>query len=103
MSSPIKAWREQKKIPLLLGRKGKIVTLTKVRVPPSGFVSDAPYYLAIVEIVNKQRLIGQITDAVGEHPQTGDEVEVVYRRQKKPDLEGVIYYGLKFKLIKTGK
>lgn len=100
MSSPIKAWREQKKIIKFLNLQGKIITLTKVRVPPKGFSSDAPYYLVIVELSNKQRLIGQMTDAYSENPQIGDEVEVVYRRQKKPDQEGVIYYGIKFRLKK---
>lgn len=100
MSSPIKAWREQKKITKFLGLEGTILSLTKVRVPPLGFSSDAPYFLAIVETENKQKLIGQITDASGENPQINDTVEIVYRRQKKPDQEGVIYYGIKFRLTK---
>ena|SRR3989338_9198342 len=100
MSSPIKAWREQKKVTKFLGLKGIILSVTKVRVPPSGFVSDAPYFLAIVQADGGQGLIGQITDAFGENPQIGDKIEIVYRRQKRPDVEGVIYYGIKFRLIK---
>lgn len=100
MSSPIKAWREQKKVTKFLGLKGTILSVTKVRVPPAGFISDAPYFLAIVQTHNGQRLIAQVTDAFGENPQIGDKIEIVYRRQKRPDAEGVIYYGIKFRLVK---
>lgn len=100
MSSPIKAWREQKKINKLLTQKGKIISLTKVRVPPVGFSSDAPYHLAIIELNNGKKVIGQITDAYQENPKIGDLVEAIYRRQKRPDQEGVIYYGIKFKISK---
>ncbi len=99
MSSPIKAWREQKKIAPLLGIKGKIVSWTIVRVPPHGFVSDAPYIVAIVETIDQKRLIGQLVDTFGKEIKMGDKVETIYRRQKRPDEEGVIYYGLKFRFL----
>ncbi|MBI3385415.1 OB-fold domain-containing protein [Candidatus Gottesmanbacteria bacterium] len=99
MSSPIKAWREQKKIAPYLRIKGKVVSWTIVRVPPHGFVSDAPYVVAIVETNTKKRLISQIVDVFDQKIKSGDQVESVYRRQKRPDEEGVIYYGLKFRLL----
>ncbi len=99
MSSPIKAWRDQKKIAPFLGTKGKIISWTIVRVPPHGFISDAPYVVAIVETNTKQKLIGQVVDVFDKKINTGDKVETIYRRQKRPDKEGVIYYGLKFRLI----
>ncbi len=99
MSSPIKAWREQKKISDNLGVVGKIVSWTKVRIPPHGFISEAPYIIAIVETKTKKRLMGQIVDARDLDIKIGNLVETVYRRQKRPDEEGIIYYGLKFRLI----
>ena len=99
MSSPIKAWRDQKKIACLLKTRGVIKSLSMVRVPPAGFSSDAPYGVAIVETENGRMLFGQLTDLNGVLPKIGARGEVVYRRQKKPDSEGVIYYGLKFRLI----
>lgn len=99
MSSPIKAWREQKKISTTLGLKGKIVSWTTVRVPPYSFTTDAPYVVAVVELEDGKRIVGQLIDVFNKTFQTGSKVMAVYRRQKRPDLEGVIYYGLKFKLI----
>jgi uncharacterized OB-fold protein len=98
MSSPIKAWREQKKINKNLGIQGKIISWTKILVPPYGFSSDAPYFLAIIK-TNNNTLIGQIVDTNGNAPKTGQKVETVYRRQKKPDTEGIIYYGIKFRIL----
>lgn len=99
MSSPIKAWRDQKKIADLLRVTGKIISFSVIRVPPQGFSADAPYGVAVVKAQNNRMLFGQLTDLNGEKPEIGAKVEVVYRRQKKPDQEGVIYYGIKFKLI----
>lgn len=99
MTSPIKAWREQKKISSFLGLKGKIVSWTRIRVAPQGFLDQAPYIVAVAELENNKRLVGQVVDVWKKEIKIGDRVEVVYRRQKKPDQEGVIYYGIKFRLL----
>lgn len=98
MSSPIKAWREQKKINKNLTVIGEIISCTKVFVPPQGFSSDAPYYLAIVK-TGTRNLVGQVVDTNGKEPEIGNKIETVYRREKKPDQEDVIYYSIKFKLL----
>lgn len=99
MSSPIKAWREQKKIAQYLNQTGIVLSWSKIYVAPSGFSSDVPYYVGVVKIGENKNLFGQIVDVSKETKLTGLKVKCVYRRQKKPDSEGVIYYGLKFKPI----
>ncbi|MCL5675529.1 MAG: OB-fold domain-containing protein [Patescibacteria group bacterium] len=104
MTSPIKIWREQKKIKNFLGLKGKVVSATLVRVPPLGFSNQAPYFVAIVDMENpakggqgKQRLIGQMVDVFETEIKTGQKVEVVYRKLAETDKEDVIHYGIKFR------
>lgn len=106
MTSPIKVWREQKKIKNFLGLKGKVISSTLVRVPPTGFTSQAPYFVAIVDMENlpagrqvKQRLIGQMVDVFDKEIKSGQKVEVVYRRLAETEKEDVIHYGIKFRPI----
>ncbi len=99
MNSPIKVWREQKKIKNFLGLKGKVVSSTLVRVPPLGFSGQAPYFVAIVDMENHQRLIGQLVDVFEKSIKTGQKVEVVYRKLAETDKEDVIHYGIKFRPI----
>ncbi len=72
---------------------------TTVRVPPYSFTTDAPYVVAVVELIDGKRIVGQLIDVFNKDIKTGSKVEAVYRRQKRPDAEGVIYYGIKFRLI----
>lgn len=99
MTSPIKVWREQKKIKNFLGLKGKIISSTLVRVPPAGFNNQAPYFVAIVETEDHQRLIGQMVDVFEAEITSGQKVEAVYRRLAETDKEDVIHYGIKFRPI----
>lgn len=99
MTSPIKVWREQKKIKNFLGLKGKVISSTLVRVPPAGFINQAPYFVAIVETENHQRLIGQMVDVFETEIKTGQKVEVVYRKLAETDQEDVIHYGIKLRPI----
>ncbi len=99
MTSPIKVWREQKKIKNYLGLKGKIISFSLVRVPPTGFMNLAPYYVAVCEMeTSHQKLIGQVVEAF-EDLKIGQKVEVVYRKMAEVDKAEVINYGLKFKPI----
>lgn len=99
MISPVKIWRHQKEIADLLGKEGRVVSWTMVRVPPAGYEQEAPYPVVLVEIENGQRLVGQLVDWQREDLKIGQKVKVVYRRIRKPEAEGVIPYGLKFRPI----
>lgn len=99
MLSPVKIWRNQKKIKQLLNQTGKIISWTEIFVPPSGFESQAPYVVAIVKLLNGQNYTAQLVDWNKENLAIGQKVTTVLRRTRDPGEEGVIPYGIKFRPI----
>ncbi len=97
MLSPVKLWRNQKNIRELVGRVGTIVSLTYIRVPPAKFADQAPYIVGLINF-GKFNYIGQIVDTDHNLVKIGQQVVTVARRVRQPDPEGVIPYGIKFKL-----
>lgn len=97
MISPVKIWRNQKKIKNLLGTEGEIISFTKIFVPPVGFESQAPYVVVIVKLAKGENYTAQLVDWHEEQLITGQKVTAVLRRTKSPGDEGVIPYGIKFK------
>lgn len=97
MLSPVKIWRNQKKAASLIGKTGKIVTWTVVRVPPADFTDQAPYPVVLVELINGKRITAQLVDFDQENLKRGQKVGTVIRRVIKPNNEGVIPYGIKVK------
>lgn len=95
MNSPVKIWRNQKKVSRDLGEIGKILTFTFIRVPPAGFEAQAPYPVVLVQLKD-QSLIGQLVDFDETQLKVGQRVKAVLRRVRDPDPEGVIPYGIKF-------
>ena len=98
MLSPVKIWRNQKYIKNLLGKTGEIVTFTCVRMPPQGFENQAPFPVVIVKI-GSQNYIGQLVDCDFKEVQIGQKVIAILRRVRDPHPEGIIPYGIKFRLI----
>ncbi len=74
---------------------GSIYTYTVVRVPPSGFTSQAPYVLAIVELDGGVKLTMQITDCNPEDVKIGSKVKLEFRKINEVGKAGVICYGYK--------
>ncbi|MEK9143696.1 MAG: OB-fold domain-containing protein [Patescibacteria group bacterium] len=99
MLSPVKLWRNQKKVGEMLGRTGKIISWTTVRVPPADFSDQAPYPVALVELDGGGRITAQLVDWEDQNLKTGQKVANVVRRIIKPNTEGVIPYGIKVKPI----
>ena len=97
MLSPVKIWRNQKKIKTLLNKEGKIISFTKVFVPPAGFEAQAPYVVAIVELQDGIRIIAQLIEWEENDLKTGMKIITVLRRTKDPGTEGIIPYGIKLK------
>jgi len=97
MISPVKLWRNQKKVGEMLGRTGKIISWTIVRVPPADFTDQAPYPVVIVELEGRERITAQLVDWEKKHLCFGVRVTTVVRRVIKPNAEGVIPYGIKVK------
>lgn len=99
MISPVKVWRNQSIITKTLGKQGKIVSWTIIRAGPIGFEAQIPYPVVVVELENKERMVGQLVDWEKEDLVAGKAVEAVLRRIREPDREGVIPYGIKFRPI----
>lgn len=100
MQSPVKLWRNQKKIASLVGKTGKIVAFTLIRVPPAGFSDQAPYPVVVVALdegLQGKRITAQLVDWQPEHLAAGQQVVTVVRRVIHPNTEGVIPYGIKVK------
>ena len=81
-------------------RQGKIVSWTKVFVGPEGFEKMLPYYLALIELSNKARVLAQVVDSEEKAIRIGAKVQKVFRKIVDPSEEGVISYGYKFKVSK---
>lgn len=97
MQSPVKIWRNQKKVASLLGKSGTIISWTLIRVPPSGFSDQAPYPVVLVALDGGGRLEAQLVDWQSEDLVVGRKVYTVLRRVTHPDLDGIIPYGIKVK------
>ncbi len=99
MISPVKIWRNQKRIRQLLGLEGKIVSFTKIFVPPAGFEAQAPYIVALVKLDNGRNFTAQMVDWEEKQLQIGQKVKTILRKTRDPGEEGIIPYGIKFRPI----
>lgn len=97
MISPVKVWRRQRDIRRILGKKGKVITWTKILVPGPDFKNVAPYTVILVELETGERIFGQLTDYREKDVRIGLRVISIIRKVRKPSDEGVIAYGIKFK------
>jgi uncharacterized OB-fold protein len=97
ITSPVKLWRSQKSVSSLIGKRGKILLWTIIRVPAKSFVGEAPYPVVIVKVKNGENMIGQLVDWQKEDLRVGREVVCVLRRLSTEEKEAIIYYNIKFK------
>ncbi len=100
MLSPVKIWRNQKKVSALLGLEGKVISYTEIHVPPEGFKNQAPYVVALVKLRNGRGVVAQLVDYEPHQLVIGQKVKTVLRRTRDAGEEGVIPYGIKFKPIR---
>ena len=99
MISPVKIWRRQKEIRNYLGLKGTIVTWTKIITPGKDFKKHAPFFVVLVRLENGQTACGQLVDCCMNEVKIGYKAIGILRKVRDGSKEGVISYGLKFKLI----
>lgn len=90
--------REIRNISNLVGRKGKIIEYTSVMSAPTNFKIQQPYFVALIELENGERVTAQVIDC--ENISEGMKVEGVLRKLFSEGQEGLIHYGVKFRLIK---
>ncbi|KUH31422.1 transcriptional regulator [Thermococcus celericrescens] len=79
--------------------KGKVLTWTIVRNPPSGMEYYKPYPLALVQLEEGPVVLAQLTDVDPEEIDFGMEVEMVTRKVREFDEDGIILYGYKFRPV----
>jgi hypothetical protein len=91
--------RKGKLVPSDMPRNGEIISFTEVFSGPAGFEYETPYFIAIVELANKARLLTQIVDSRRDAITIGAKVEKVFRKISDIDPEGPIAYGYKFKVV----
>ena len=97
MRSPISAWRKTKTTYRYLGKKGLIVSFTKVINPPAGF-GRLPYWVGIIEFPDGERQTSQLV-LEGKEPKVGGKVIGIVRKIGQVGKEEIINYGVKFKLL----
>ena len=95
MTSPVKIWRNQKKLSILIGKKGKVVSWTYIRIPPAGFESQAPYPVALIKLENGKMIIAQMVDYREKNLKFGQKVIAIIRRTMQTESGDVIPYGVK--------
>ena len=78
--------------------KGKIYSKTIVRSAAEGFERQTPYVIAIITLEEGVRICGQVVDCNVNDVNIGDSVYCVFRKIYTNGKEGIIKYGLKFKL-----
>jgi len=97
MTTPVKIQRRQKKTSTIIGREGKILAWTIIRVAANTFSNQAPYPVAMVDLGKGERLMGQLVDCSKDDLRAGKKVVAVLRRASVGDQEGVISYVIKFR------
>jgi len=99
MTSPVKIWRNQKNIANLLGKTGRLISWTIVRVPPSGFENQAPYPVALVKLDEGRIITVQIVDYAEKDLKYGQKVVTLVRRTMQPEVSDIIPYGIKVRPV----
>ncbi len=100
MISPVKIWRRQEEIRKILGYEGKVISWTKIFVSGLDFKKFVPYFVVLVELKNKTKVVGQLVDFNGNKLKIGEKVVAVLRKVKDVKEEDIIPYSVKFKLLK---
>lgn len=97
MNSPVTVWRHHKNIRNYLRKRGKILVWTKVFTAPAGFEHEAPYFVAIVEFEDGQKMPLQLVGFEETDLKPNRKVITVVRKRGKVALDEVIEYGIKAK------
>ncbi|MCD6524056.1 MAG: Zn-ribbon domain-containing OB-fold protein [Thermococcus sp.] len=79
--------------------KGKVISWTIVRNPPSGFEYYKPYPLALVQLEEGPVVLAQLTDVDPEEIDFGMEVEAITRKVREFEEDGIILYAYKFRPV----
>lgn len=81
-----------------LNGRGTIVSFTHVTAAGSNFESSIPYTIALIDLDEGVRILGQLTDIDEGKIVIGARVTSVFRRLSVDGSQGIIHYGTKFLL-----
>ena len=96
MISPVKVWRRQKRWRLILGKKGKVISWTRIFAASNDFKKLAPYYCVLVKLENGEKIVGQLVDCGEKAAKIGLKVKTVLRKMRAVADNEVVDYGWKF-------
>ena len=82
-----------------LPRRGRVVSYTIIYNPPKKFSKYAPYAVALIELEDGTRVLGQLTDVDFDKIRVGMEVEATFRKLYEYGEDGHIIYGTKFRPV----
>ena len=84
----------------LFKEEGTVYSKTLVHSAADGFERQTPYTITIIELEKGVHICGQIVDCNYDDVKIGSSVYCVFRKIHTSGSEGIIKYGLKFKLKK---
>jgi len=79
-----------------IAEKGKIISYTIIRVPPSQYKDQAPYAVGVVKMEDGVKVMGQIVDCDFEALEVGKQVKIEFRKLFNQGHSGILCYGYKF-------
>jgi len=82
---------------LAFSGRGTVYAATRVTQAPRGHGSMAPYSVALVRLEEGPLVTAQLADAGDEPPPGGTPVEMVTRKVRDSEEQGLIVYGYKFR------
>lgn len=80
------------------GMKGAIESFTIVHIAPKGFEKNTPYIVGLIALNNGKKIISQVVDC--KNLSIGAKVEPCVRKISASGNEGIIEYGIKYRLAK---
>lgn len=86
-----------------LSGRGRVLSFTRVYQPSRGFRDAAGAVTALIELKEGIRLTAQLTDVDPDGVAPGQEVEMVIRRLRADQEQGLIVYGYKFRPLLAAK
>jgi len=81
--------------PVKLSYHGEVLTYTVIRVAPTGFETQSPFAIGIIELDDGARITAQITDVDVDKVKIGMKVRVEFRKIQDDGPTGIHLYGYK--------
>lgn len=85
--------------PARLSGQGRVLSFARMHHAARGFQDSIGSLTALIELREGVRLVAQLTDVGPEGVGVGQEVEMVLRRLRSDDGQGMIVYGYKFRPV----